>query len=117
MMNTKNDTSDDIAKDFSSFCNFLEDVTNKFIPFSCTSYSYDVFMGLNDKEKFAFEVIHRQHRCNVFKHLISTLRQQREHEDKEFRLDKDGSNGIGYSCCMTCKTCGKQYDITDYSIW
>ena len=117
MMTQKNDTSDEVTKDFSSFCNFLEDASNNRSPFSCTSASYDIFMGLNDNEKFAFEVIHRHHRCNVLKHLLSTLRRQREHEDKEFKLDKDSSSGIGPTCHMTCKTCGKQYDITDYSVW
>ena len=115
----KNETSNSLTRDFIKFHKVIEHIKDDddYNPFPQSSMSHDVFMGLNDKEKFALEVVHRHHRCNVLLHLISTLRQQRDYEKKEFKLRKDTSNGIGVSCSMTCKTCGKPYDITDYSVW
>ena len=81
------------------------------------SYSYDNYKKMDNKEKFAFEVVCRDHKCNRFLHLISCLRLQKLYEEKKFQLCEEGGSSIGIAFVMICKTCAKRYDITDYERW
>lgn len=74
---------------------------------------------LSDKEKFAVEIVIKNHECEVTKALKNThclIRKIDKIIEDAFTY-KYTQTGIGTVTEITCDFCDKTYNITDYSTW